>query len=141
MKLTINGIECPADRVTYVEHGFGRTSRSPDNSPFECEMTHEEFRRAVESRFEKFTREMKADAENVDDDPVEELHEIGYPSFDQIMSIAPQRLIAVLIGYMRFELLEGLFGENDIYSPYVVYTLTDIVIGSQSVAVRGRVRW
>jgi hypothetical protein len=141
MKLTIDGIEHSADRVTYVEHGFGRPERGPNNSPFECEMTHEEFRRAVESRFEKFTLEMKADDEYVGNDPVEELYDIGYPSFDEILSIAPQRLVTVLIEYMPFELLEGLFGENDIYSPYVVYTLTDIVIGSQTVVVHGRVRW
>lgn len=138
----IDGVQNPASQVTYTESRFGRPSDDPSARGFECEISREALRRAVGDKFDEFTREMKADAEQYgDEDTFQELHDLGYPSFDEIVIAAPERLRNILLEDVYFPLLEGLFGDNDVAScSHAIYMLTDLVIGPESVVLSGRVR-
>ena len=130
-----NLILLDSSKMTYRQLGFGEPISERETFLFQIVLSLLEFQQIIENDFNKFVTEIKNDDEKYGD-IVEDFFKYNYPSFEKLLQVSRQTLSKVILDYLFFELLEGLFDKNDACI-YVVNRLDNINIDQEKVYING----
>ena len=109
MKITIDKLPIGPAQITYRELGFGQNIPGPVLAVV-IELSTVEMRAAVREAFNAFVADCEKDDKQYDCSlAVNELVHYGYPSFDEMYGLSKRDLCVVILDYLFFELLGGLF--------------------------------
>jgi len=106
MKLLMDDLETDINSVTFRDFGFGKEVPKKEKIRYLFQISIEEFIAASEKLINDFVSECKADDE-ISIVGTMGLRELGYPTFEQMLSNDKSLLIGLIKEYLPIEFLSG----------------------------------
>ncbi len=112
MYITVNKRPVGAKQMTFRQLGFGQSISGPTFAVV-IELSATEMRAAVGDAFNAFVADSEQDDKQYDySAAVDAFVQNSYPSFDEMHGLSKRDLCVVILDYLFFDLLEGLFNAS-----------------------------
>ena len=114
MKFIINENLFDTSKVTFRQLGFGREVADRKVLLFKLLIRFNQFKQLIQEEFNLFVNEIHDDDLKTNcSDPIDEILQYNYPTFDELEKIDRDTLCMLIKEYLFFELLEACFDENE----------------------------